>query len=266
MNKQLIYSLRRSVYWFLAEIDRLAGRENSAVILVFHAVDDGNWFFGNSRAQLEAYLKELSKHYKIISLSEMMDAIQKNKHYMEKVMAITFDDGYHNIMSVAPLFKELGIKPTVFALSDSQNANREELETQQDLLTDSELLMLHRMFSWEVGSHTATHEDLSKLNTKELQKQIHDSRKKLGKLLETEIQYFAYPKGGHSDEIVKHVQKAGYKAAFTMDHNEITLLGDLHRIPRVGINRTHTPHEALNSISPSVLKFKNFITKYIKNI
>lgn len=266
MNKKLLYSLRRTVYWTLAQIDNLLGRENSAVILVFHAVDDGQWFFGNSRAQIEAYLKLFAQKYKFISLSQMLDAIEKKQNYMQPVMSIVFDDGYHNIMSIAPLMQEFGIKPTVFALSNPEKANREELETQHEFLTDSELIMLHRMFGWEVGSHTATHENLSKLKTKELQKQIHGSRQKLSKLLDTEIKYFAYPKGEHSDEIVNHVKKAGYKAAFTMDHQEITLLGDLHRIPRVGINRTHSTHEALNGLSPSVLRMKKFISKIFNKI
>jgi len=261
MKKNLLYSLRRTAYWTLASLDKLLARENSAVILVFHAVDDGNWFFGNSRAQMEAYLKLLSKHYKFISLSQMLDAIEKKQNYMQPVMAVTFDDGYRNIMSIAPLFQELGIKPTVFALSDSKNVNRQELETEHELLNDYELIMLNKTFGWEVGSHTATHENLAKLKPKELQKQIHDSRQKLAKLLDTEVNYFAYPKGGHSEEIVNHVKKAGYKAAFTMDHQEITLLGDLHRIPRIGINRTHSTHEALYSLSPSVLSFKKIMFK-----
>jgi len=132
MSKNILYPLRRTIYWFLAEIDRLLDRENQAVILVFHAVDDGNWFFGNSVAQIEGYIKLLSKHYKFLTLTEMFEAIKGKKHHMEKIMAITFDDGYHNIMSIAPLMQKLGIRPTVFALSDPQNANRKVLETQNE--------------------------------------------------------------------------------------------------------------------------------------
>lgn len=262
--KHLQHLIRRTIYLTLARIDRLFGNHNHAVILVFHAIDNGGWFYGNSQAQLETFLNVFAKKYKFISLSQMLDVVEKKQNYLEPVMSIVFDDGYHNIMSIAPLLKNMGVKPTIFALSDPENVNRKELETQHELLTDSELVILHRMFGWEVGSHTATHENLSKLSPKELQKQIHDSRQKLGKLLETEIKYFAYPKGSHSKEVVNHVIKAGYKAAFTMDHQEIILQGDLHRIPRIGINRTYTPTEALASISPSVIMFRKFMTILFK--
>lgn len=264
MNKKFIYVLRRSTYWLLAIIDNILGNKNQAAILCFHSIDDGNWFFSNSLLQMETYLLELTKHYQIISLSEMLDAINKKQHYMSNILAITFDDGYKNLMSVAPLFKKYGIKPTVFALSDPDKANRKLLETDQEFLSDTDLVMLHHMFGWEVGSHSATHEDLHQLSDQGLKIQIIDSKKRLAKIIGTDIRYFAYPKGRHTDQILKHINKAGYKGAFTMDHEEIKLLGDVHRIPRVGINRTHGSKELIHSLSPSVIKLRRLISKFIK--
>ena len=264
MNKKIIYPIRRTFYWLLAGIDRLLGRENQAVVLCFHAVDDKHWFFGNPIAQMNSYIHELSKHYKFISLTEMMDAINKKQHYMENVLAFTFDDGYKNLMSVAPLFKEYGIKPTVFALSNPDKVNRKILETDQELLSETDLVMLHHMFGWEVGSHTATHEDLHQLKDKDLKVQIIDSKKNLSKIIGSDIHYFAYPKGSHTKQIIEHVKKAGYKGAFTMDHEEIKLMGDVHSIPRVGINRTHTSKEVVHSLSPSVINLRKKLSKFIK--
>ena len=90
------------------------------------------------------------------------------------------------------------------------------------------------------------------------------AKKQLEKILGTNVNFFAYPKGNHSERIVKYVRKAGYKAAFTMDHQEIKPRSNFYLIPRTGINRTHSPKEVLHAVSPSSIVFRRLISKFVK--
>ena len=55
----------------------------------------------------------------MLSISEILDSIGNGMPLPEKAIAITFDDGYHNIYSEAfPILKQYGCKGTVFLVTD----------------------------------------------------------------------------------------------------------------------------------------------------
>jgi peptidoglycan/xylan/chitin deacetylase (PgdA/CDA1 family) len=68
-----------------------------------------------SAASFESQMSYLSRHYNVITLTELVDILNK-KHPMGTYNAVvTFDDGYKNNYTVAyPIMKQCGIRPTIF--------------------------------------------------------------------------------------------------------------------------------------------------------
>ena len=107
---------------------------------------------------------------------------------------LTFDDGFANLMEIAPLIRKYDIKPAIFILSDPESANKTELNNDEKLLTVEEIIALHKN-GWTIGCHSATHADFSILNQDEAKKQIIGSKLRIENKLGIKIDYFAYPKG-----------------------------------------------------------------------
>ena len=91
---------------------------------------------------------------------------------------------------------------------------------------------------WTIGCHSATHPDF--LRGVGTEKEIRDAKKTLEKELGCEIKYFAYPKGVYNDKVLKAVKLAGFSGAFTTHWASLSKQTDLFRIPRIGVDRTHT--------------------------
>jgi len=86
----------------------------------------------------------------------------------------------------------------------------------------------------EIGSHTVTHPDLSRLPGTQQKREILESRQILSDLTGRAIRYFAYPSGQYDRETIELVKNAGYAAAFaTIPRN----LGDdpAFELERVGV-------------------------------
>jgi peptidoglycan/xylan/chitin deacetylase (PgdA/CDA1 family) len=66
---------------------------------------------------------------------------------------------------------------------------------------------------WEIGSHSMTHPDLTRLDAEELPAELLASRLMLEEMLGIEIESFAYPYGSSSTEIARKVDNYGYANA-----------------------------------------------------
>jgi peptidoglycan/xylan/chitin deacetylase (PgdA/CDA1 family) len=67
----------------------------------------------------------------------------------------------------------------------------------------------------EIGSHTVSHPDLTKLSGAELQRQLDDSKVTLEAILGHPVLDFCYPSGAVNPTVVHAVQAAGYQSATT---------------------------------------------------
>jgi peptidoglycan/xylan/chitin deacetylase (PgdA/CDA1 family) len=66
---------------------------------------------------------------------------------------------------------------------------------------------------FEIGGHTVTHSTLTGLGPEELTREIGECKAVLQQILGMQITMFCYPKGRFNTEVVKEVQRAGYRGA-----------------------------------------------------
>jgi peptidoglycan/xylan/chitin deacetylase (PgdA/CDA1 family) len=151
-----------------------------------------------------------------------------------------------------------GIKPIIFVMPEEATINYAELGQSFDRLDTNDVKILLKD-GWEVGSHSLTHSNFNKLSETELRSEIIESKNKLEQELGIKINYFSYPKGNYNADTEAIVKEAGYKAVFTMDDGVVTQANAMYRIPRVGVDKTHSFSTFKQTFSPSNIKFRKFI-------
>jgi peptidoglycan/xylan/chitin deacetylase (PgdA/CDA1 family) len=215
--------------------------------------------------RLEEFKKQiayLQQNFQIISMNDVEEYLEGKKKIIKPSVVITFDDGYKNVLETKEFLKNNTISPTLFAIADSDNANRAELETNLPFLSNSDLEGLIKN-AWELGSHSLTHPNFKNMDTDEIKREIYNSKKVLEKTLGTKIKYIAYPKGKYDKAILKEVADSGYELGLSMDDALISPSTNRFIIPRVGIDGSHSFTEFKATIRPTAILFRGVVKKFL---
>ncbi len=262
MKKTLFTALtktRQAVYKTLASFDKNVTKQSNPIfVLSYHSIANDSWRFSVSEKALKEQIEYLQEHFTIVTLKDLQNHISGKKMITRPSVVLTFDDGYKDILQWKEYFAKRNITPALFILSNTKNPNWKELGTKREFLTPSDIKSLLKL-DWEIGSHSATHANLATLNDKELQKEIVDAKADLEKSIGQKVNYFAYPRGKYDENVVRYIKEAKYTMALTMDDGFIQEGMDMLRIPRVGIDNTHTFEEFKATFSPSVVRFRKII-------
>lgn len=249
---------RRVAYVSLGQWDTWHKRTNPITIYAYHSIAKDRWRFSLDPSEFIKQMKELTSWAHPIRLSDVQAYLHNKLILKRPVFVITFDDGYEDILSVTPILKKLHIYPTVFALASPSDANRQTLGTNKPLLNAQSLKQLVSL-GWEIGCHSATHRQLTKVPDEDLQAEIKTAKQMLEKQVGIPVSYFAYPKGTYNQRVIDAVKAAGYKLAASMDDGQITRDSNRWRLPRVGVDRSHSFAEFKHVAAPSVIAFRNLI-------
>lgn len=216
MLKRLVNLAGSLVVWSadgLSEnICRLVGRPQlpRCVVLAYHSIPP------EQRHLFVRQMEMLLRKAKIVH-ADVAALPAQWKHYA----AITFDDGYDDILETAlPELRKRGMPSTVFVIAGllGRKRNWEHRggeDTSEVSLMSPERLQQIASELVHVGSHTMTHTYLPRLGPEELQEELTGSRLKLEKLLNREIKTFALPYGAYNDMVLKICREAGYERVFT---------------------------------------------------
>ncbi len=250
--------LRRGIYVLLAFFDRMVKREQKVFILSYHSIASDGWRFSIDPHVIKKQIDYLQKHYAMITLKDLELFLAGKKTMQKPSVILTFDDGYKDILTIKDYLVTKKIRPALFILSDRERANWQELGTKRQFLNKEEIRSLIKL-DWEIGCHSATHDNLSTIHKDMLEKEVVQAKKTLEKELQMPINYFAYPRGKYSPKVRTVIKAAKYSMAFTMDDGFITTQSDAYTLPRVGIDRSHTFAEFKAAFSPSVVTFRRIV-------
>ncbi len=170
------------------------------------------------------YIKD--NNYNVITLNEFYEGIENNK-LMEKIVILTFDDGYDdNFIYAKPILEKYGFKGTFFIISGKIGHSGYMSEDQV-----KELSQEH-----EIGSHSYSHPSIAKLSDYYLEREIMQSKQDLEKITGKKIISFCYPAGKYDDKAVAKLSESGYKVAVTTESSTGSVdINNLLLVPRYRI-------------------------------
>lgn len=261
-----ILKIRRRIYRVLALLQNHFPVKRSRIIFSYHAIGNDFWRFSVGEREFYRHLEHLrSQGYTPVTLSQILSFLQVGEMLPEKCFALTFDDGYRDILLVKNFLKKRNIRPTIFVLSESDQVDRAETETSRPFLSITEIQELAQE-GWEIGCHSATHARFSRLTGKQKQYEIEEAKKILERKLGFSINFFSYPKGYYDQEILDWVRKAGYRAAVSMDDRLLRAGINTFALPRVGVDRTHREREFPVLFLPQSIIIRQLVKKLLKSL
>jgi peptidoglycan/xylan/chitin deacetylase (PgdA/CDA1 family) len=178
--------------------------------------------------------------YRGLAMSELMPYLRGEKK--GKVVGITLDDGYQsNVSHALPILKQHGFSATCYVVSGRLGQHNEwdaALGMAKAALMDVDEMRTWVDAGMEVGSHTCSHADLSRLSLAEARHELLQSKSDLENLLQKPVTQFCYPYGHFSPEHEALVSQAGYEAATTTHRGRACATDRMTALPRVPVVRS----------------------------
>jgi peptidoglycan/xylan/chitin deacetylase (PgdA/CDA1 family) len=145
--------LKQGIFRVLERTRVIAMSEATArgtAILAYHGVTEAEESpLGNqrrlhvSKRVFEEHLRFLCSSWHPVPLSVLLDAIVTKRRLPPRAVAVTFDDGYRNTLTVAlPLLKEFGVPATVFVLTGSGGERRMWIDRLEAMIEASSIAFL----------------------------------------------------------------------------------------------------------------------------
>ena len=111
-----------------------------------------------------------------------------------KKIIITFDDGFASIIPAVEKSIKKGYKTFAYIISDYID--------KEGFLSKKDIKYL-KSIGCEIGSHSKSHKDLSKIDYDTLQIELVESKTILEKIIGEEVTHFAFPYGSHNKLSIK---------------------------------------------------------------
>jgi len=181
-------------------LQSLSGEEQSIPILMYHSITDQDessvhayYRTTTSPGRFAGQLKFLQgEGYTSCSLAHAMNLLQTKAPTREKLVVITFDDGYSDFYRHAfPVLQQYGFSATVF-LPTAYIGDTPISFKGKDCLTWAEVRELNK-FGIRFGSHTVTHPQLRELSVRSINNEVVNSKAAIEENLGSAVDSFAYP-------------------------------------------------------------------------
>ncbi len=224
--------------------------------------------------------------FRFISENELLILKSMRQKIDERMVFISFDDGWKGNLKLLPTIEKYQIPISIFVpvkpvvtgnywweyapyivkefdeitsvedLKLMRNSQRiaylnkvvSKHELKRSAIDLSDLQFLHQHSLITIGSHTYHHPISVKCTEEELAFEYSDSKKTLEAWLSTEIKSFAYPNGDYDDRDLEFLKENNYKMAFTTNPLVENDLQSIYEIPRISINTKGGKYENISRI------------------
>lgn len=203
-------------------------------ILMYHVIEDYSGVYEQLYTSPEFFRSQLvflkEQGFTTVTVQDTIDHWAGSKPLPDRPIVLTFDDGYRSIYTQAyPIMKELGIVGTLYLHSNKIDTNGG--------LTREMITEMHD-YGMEIGSHTLSHTDLTKLSKAKMIKEITESKRILESITGTKVTTFAYPAGRFNSTVIKAVKDGGYQGAVTTKYAVASKKGNMYTLSRLRINKS----------------------------
>ena len=210
----------------------LSTTPNAAILLYHHVSSSTPASTSISPEAFKSHMEYLDAHHTVVSLQDVVSAIQHNTTLPENAVAITFDDGYANILDNAhPILADLGFPYTVFINPDEIGVGPKQLTWEQVIAMHNDGVVF--------ANHTLDH--LHMLNGEQVMgerawlekvwQNVESAEKKIEDKLDISLKYLAYPFGEYNTALANKLKAEGY-IGFGQHSGAVGLSSDMQALPR----------------------------------
>ena len=167
------------------------------------------WRYTIAPAAFEWQLLEIARRgFRYVTFDEYVAELGTNRRNSGYLATVTFDDGWRDNFDYAfPILQTHGIPATFFIVSREMDGVAGDRR-----MTPNQLCRL-KAGGMTIGAHSRTHPNLALLSSQSLADELRGSKEDLEAILETSVNYLAYPGGRFNRNVVTAAQQAGFKAA-----------------------------------------------------
>lgn len=215
----------------LLSINTLA--KDNAVILLYHHVSHSTPKVTSvSPDTFREHMQYLAEHHQVLPLKEVIEKLQNKQPLPDKVVVITFDDGYKNIYDNAhPILKEFSFPYTIFINPPLIGIVGYQLDWHQIKIMANE--------GASFANHGSQHSHMLTKNKSESEEswlrrsllEIETAETILKNNLGYSLKYFAYPYGEFDLKLKNRLRANGY-IGFAQHSGAIASYSDFSALPR----------------------------------
>lgn len=216
-------------------------------ILMYHEIGESSETSSRMAVRPTAFAAQLAHlrnaGFKTITASVLSAVLADDAEELpDRIVALTFDDGYENFHSRAmPLLEQYGFTATVFVTTGWV----------QDAGTPPTRKRPGRMLSWsqiteaagagiEVAAHSHQHPQLDQLPEKVLREELYTSQAQLEDKLGLPVPGVAYPYGYSNTRVGQVAREASYAYGCVVGNLTASPASDLFALPRLTVRHSTT--------------------------
>ena len=216
-------------------------RLSSVPILLYHDIS-GKGNYSITQEVLRKHFQYFKDNgIKVIKLSELIERLSRPKPVVDKVVVISFDDGFLSMYTkLLPLVKEYGYPVTLFVYTNNIYTKAKYNLTWQQLREMEE-------YGIETECHSMSHIDLEELSETDsasirrmLFKEIYLSKRIIELYMQKPVKYFAYPFGRYNLELIALCRLSDYKRVFSTAYRKHIITRDNYCLGRGHIKRNYS--------------------------
>ncbi len=211
-------------------------------ILAYHKVDN-RIELGINSVPVSAFKSHIHylqmNNYYSISLYDYVTGNYEQNHKRHPVI-ITFDDADESVYHHAfPILESSGFSASLFVISDyvgkTNSWDYKFLNKKSWHMNWNQLRELANN-GWEIGSHTASHRDLTRLSSSELHREVATSKEVISEKISKSVCFISYPFNRFNVKVLNQVKRSGYSGgcALFVSKKMIGLSGNFN-LKRYGV-------------------------------
>ena len=164
-----------------------------------------------------------------VTLAQLQGYLEGTAALPDRPVVLTFDDGYADLYTEAfPVLRQHNFRAVAYIVSGFVGAAGRNVTPEQVKEMDA--------YGIEIGAHTFSHADLTKLGAEQLAAEVAGSKAQLEALVGHPVTAFCYPAGRFNQTVIDAVQAAGFSSATTTQEGVTHGLADRYTWSRVRVS------------------------------